>query len=390
MKYNLVKVQQCNKCSENATTLYVMQEQNTLCARCTLGYFSFYFSRQSMKEVKFYLTDIILDHVNKKQKSKIYEWNSINELVSFEMKNESEQLYERKKNTQSFNLFLIANEIATALECTELLKQRICSNCMKFRFHLIRVPCCKTLFCVTCLTSFKIKKRKCTICYEDLYRNHQELNELLTNLCLTAWQIADWEVEPRKKQLKQAIEKPLIPKCDQEKANYLQIKFATIIAFMDEAKFPWVKILEQEQTELLESCKAPGDIAKTIQNSISVLFQMAILPHTSHTLVRNGFWVSLNLIISVFAVKIKNNLVPTTTKKYENVNQITDEFTKSCISFFNFMIGWFILQNRYFAQDLSSVIYFSLFSIPLAFFITNFIKSFLISYFEKKAKFDFY
>jgi hypothetical protein len=369
-----------------------MQEKNKLCSRCTLGHLSFYFSKQSTKEIKFYLTDIIFDHVEIEQKLKIYEWNFINKLVSSKMKKESTQLNERKNNTRSCNLFLIANEIVIALGCTQLLIQRMCSNCIKFRFHLVYVPCCKNFMCVHCLTSFTIKKRKCTLCYKDLYQNHQEFTELLTNLCLTGWQMADLEIELRNSLIKKAIKNPLIAKCAQEKDYYLHLKFGTIITMIDKNTFPWDKVLRPDP-EILESLETPEFIAiTTIESIISACIQMVFLPWGSKRVVfRNGFWVLLNVFISIFAVKIKNILFsPNTTRKHKNVHWIFDEVAKSFICCFNFMTGWFIIQNRYFAQDLNSVIYFSFFSIPLAFFITDLIKSILLAHFEKKKKFDFY
>ena len=51
LKCKFKKYQTCEKCDEDSKIFYEI-ENKKLCTRCTLGYLSYYFSSQTMKEVK--------------------------------------------------------------------------------------------------------------------------------------------------------------------------------------------------------------------------------------------------------------------------------------------------------------------------------------------------
>jgi len=119
----------CEKCEEKSKLFYEM-EQKKFCPRCTLGQLSFFFPSYTMEEVKFYMTDILFDQINKIniKKTKCTSWSNVNQLVSDKINNESQILEKRKKSNQSFDFFTIVNEILKKFN-KEPLKKRKCLNC---------------------------------------------------------------------------------------------------------------------------------------------------------------------------------------------------------------------------------------------------------------------
>jgi len=119
----------CEKCEEKSKLFYEMKKKK-FCPRCTLGQLSFFFPSYTMEEVKFYMTDILFDQINKIniKKTKCTSWSNVNQLVSDKINNESQILEKRKKSNQSFDFFTIVNEILKKFN-KEPLKKRKCLNC---------------------------------------------------------------------------------------------------------------------------------------------------------------------------------------------------------------------------------------------------------------------
>jgi len=155
----------CEKCDKNSKIFYEIKNKK-ICPRCTLGYLSYYFAGETINEIEFYSTDIVFHSITDaygcKTKNKIT-WNFINNLVQDKINEEKLILQKRKAANQSFDLFLIVNEILTKLKQIPLKKSK-CSKCCNPSFHLIKLGCAKKFMCNLCFDEFHIGKTNCEIC----------------------------------------------------------------------------------------------------------------------------------------------------------------------------------------------------------------------------------
>jgi len=172
----------CEKCeenSENNCSLKMDMKRQTLCARCSLEYLSYYFSRNPIESTKLYCVEIILVIISDnalREETKIV----VSDLINNKFNNKFTILEERKKKNESCNLFPITNEILSQFK-QKPLSRRLCANrkCMEAKFHLIEVPCCKQLICLRCICMlFETKQPKCIICENGyICRNIKEFEK---------------------------------------------------------------------------------------------------------------------------------------------------------------------------------------------------------------------
>jgi len=165
LKCRYKEFQTCEKCDENSKIFYEI-ENKKFCSRCTLGYLSYYFSSQTMKEVNFYCTDIIFDSTEFYAHNKRLQisWNFINELVNDKINKRKLILLKRKAANKSFDLFLLVNEILTKMNQMPLEKNK-CLKCSNPRFNLIKCICGKRFICISCFDKFcSSEKTNCEIC----------------------------------------------------------------------------------------------------------------------------------------------------------------------------------------------------------------------------------
>jgi len=127
LKCKFAQFQACEKCDKNSKIFYEI-ETKKFCPRCTLGYLSYNFASQSINEIKFYCADILFHFITDpyafKHKKNIT-WKFINDVVSEKMNKEKSILHKRKIANQSFDLFVITNEILTNMNHNLLEKSEI-------------------------------------------------------------------------------------------------------------------------------------------------------------------------------------------------------------------------------------------------------------------------
>jgi len=165
LKCKFAQFQACEKCDKNSKMFYEI-ETKKFCPRCTLGYLSYNFASQSINEIKFYCADILFHFITDpyafKHKKNIT-WKFINDVVSEKMNKEKSILHKRKIANQSFDLFVLTNEILTKMK-QNLLEKSKCSKCSNPRFHLIKLICSKKFICNPCFDQFHIGKLNCELC----------------------------------------------------------------------------------------------------------------------------------------------------------------------------------------------------------------------------------
>jgi len=386
MKYNLINFEPCEKCEENSQIFYEM-EKKKFCPRCTLGHLSFYFPRQTVEAVKFYIADIIFDQIKhaQLQKSQIFIWSSVNFVVNDMINKELPNLEKQKYSTESCDLFVIVNEILKGMK-QKILQKRSCSSCLNYRFHLIKVSCCKNFICVSCLANFRVKKRKCEICQNSLYRTKKEFDGLLKNLCLNTWRILGLDIKQREKGLQTAMNKIMYVHNKDLKDNTMQLKFASIIKYMDpQLSIEWTKIIEPEH-ESYKGWEVPTLTQKATTTFLTSLVQLSLVSMNAH----NFIWIFINLFFGPYLVQWRNNKYPRPRINHEKIDKNIDDIELMIIIWFNYLLGFFLCGREVFCTHLELIGFFTSISVPLADKISILLKRFFHNYFKRKHKYQFF
>jgi len=410
VKYNFVNFEICEKCEENSKFFYEMEHMK-FCPRCTVGHLSFYFPRYTIQEVKFYCTDIIFDKIrdatdvtfdgikhNPLENFRKFSWNSINVVVSDIIKPHLPILEYRKKSRESCDLFVVVNEILEGLNDRMFawkmrLEKRCCSSCLKSRFHLTKVSCCKSFICVPCLTNFRIKKRKCEICQNLLYRTKKELDELLENLCLNTWRILGVEIAVRKNLLKSAMNRTIHIHNITLRDNTHQLKFAAIMNYIEpQFSIPWKTILEPGH-EVFRNWGVPSSTQKTFTNFLISIVQMSLIPINSmdqSIIIYNSIWILLNIFFGTCMVQFRDKLYPKPLINDERIDKNIDEIKNLIIIWLNYLLAFFLCKPTVFSTHFELLVVFSSITIPLADKISNSLKQIFHNYMERKQKYNFF
>ena len=94
---------------------------------------------------------------------------AIYRLIDQKFDKELELLKKRRKQNQSFNLFVIVNEILKQLKQNPI-ERRECERCSESSFHFIKVPCCERLMCIKCFLVRQftdLRFPRCDLCKND-------------------------------------------------------------------------------------------------------------------------------------------------------------------------------------------------------------------------------
>jgi len=164
-----------------------------------LEYLSFYFSKQPIDTLKLNCVEIIFNFTDNELQKRIH-LPTINGLVEKIFDKESLLMKKRKNQNQGFDLFVIANRILILLKQNRI-PRRICKICSRPAFHFIKVPCCKTFICTSCIISGVLNKNvlRCKSCENEcLCRNVQEFSEMFKSTCVAIREISSLEITKEK------------------------------------------------------------------------------------------------------------------------------------------------------------------------------------------------
>jgi len=339
----------CEKCEEKSKICYEM-EKKKFCPRCTLGQLSFFFPSHTMKEIKFYMTDIIFHQMNEKKikKTKRTSWSNINQVLNEKINTELKILEKRKESNQSFDLFTISNEILKKFN-NELLKKRKCSHCLMSKFHLIKLGCCNDFVCLSCFVqnSCEMENDRCIFCKKKFFgSNRNVFFDMIKNLILVVLRTMRVIDEEKEDGLDQKINEffgiqiqkysPCLNLHSLMQYTNPQLTLPKDIEKLDSGEFYFEKYL----------CH-PNYFLMIINFVVNTLMQSLIQYLIGGTFHIGSYWnmisfSTVNIIVNQFHLINFGNFSPERLRKMEfNMN----EFTKLVVTWLNLLLGYIIFRE---------------------------------------------
>jgi len=176
----------------------------------------------------------------------------MNQAVNEIIENKLTMLNKRKKLNQSFDLFMIVNEILKKFN-KESLEKRKCSNCSIPKFHLMKYICCKYFLCLTCfVNSCEFNNNSCAFCKKPIsIPSREEGIDIMKNLILTVWRTMRVIDEEKERLLKQKICEVLdnkIKSCASSPYNLHSIaKYANLMANNILTMWRMMSVIDEEK-----------------------------------------------------------------------------------------------------------------------------------------------
>jgi len=382
MKYTYEKFQPCEECEENSKIFYEM-EKTKLCPRCSLGYLSLEFEEQNLNIIKFYLTDIIFQHLKNVPKSPTEpNWSSIYDMVdklAFKFVIADKQEQEKIQNQRIIiNLIAVTNVFMFEInENCSFIENRKCLNCSKLKFHLIKTLCCQQYICFRCIMEPKLKDEKCMLCKEVLYKNKEEFGQLVKSTCLAYWKSIRQKTKDKEKYLENVTKKILTmtPK-RKNKENTLWKQVKEIIERQLELNHQIPKMKFKEKYGKILSVRAKAlFFSNKYQNLIvfgNIVSQLSII-----LVIGYGFSTSFkcaitNNALSISFVQLKSfylNSRPITLKSRNKTYGRDHVIEKLVVSWINFSIGYYMQDSNFFEKTYCVVLNFITLYLPIYFVI---------------------
>lgn len=393
IKYD-ADIEPCDKCEENSTTLYKMKKKK-LCPRCALEYLSFYFPTKTIEEIKLNCENIIFDVINDNGVVQKTTKVVINTLVEKIFYKELKILEKRKTQNKNCDLFLIVNEILNKLlEKKIKLKRRKCETCSEERFHLIKIPCCQNLICIQCILEEVLMRKipKCVMCQNTyISRNTQDFEETFKSIAIAIWQKCSVEINPEQElELQNMLIKMRNPKASISKkykqlGDVIQKNFGTAIEMLTQKE-----VLDLEK-EVGKRRTFKWHCMGSILTVVPQYILCANIDGDEFNHYSACVWIVGNsLMASYYSLAACQNSITKSfpNKLHEIVNKTVKEINKFSLTWFNFLI-WYFIFGSHFYEHRSFLLLIFVLKKPILWFslwLTNYMHYSAI----KETLFEFY
>jgi len=318
-----------------------MGGQKKFCPRCTLEYLSFYFASQAIDAVKIDCAKIIFNFIENKDLRKIIKLTTINAVVDKKFDKESVLINKRKNQNQRFNLFIIANEILKISKQNPIGRRR-CKLCSRAAFHLIKVPCCEKLMCISCISAGLFTKKdtpKCRSCKNEcLCRSVHEFSKMFKSTCVAIREICSLEITKNKEK---EWENEIIKIKKSKRNGNMRMQFKKFAETVNAHEHDALNMIAQNslldvEIEINEKPVTKSrlkfnldDIWNGILDAGIVILQLKLCPLARADSIKK--WVLLNTLSAhVIASFLLHNKIYVTTYRSKEVNT---KIMKTCENF---------------------------------------------------------
>jgi len=358
MKYTCAHFEKCKHCEEKSKLFYeILNTNSKLCPKCMLEHLSFNFAQQELKEIKFYMKDIIHHHISDPQN---FTWDMISATIDALW---GQKFFKkRKKEKKNCDLFVMINYLVNVdwRQCP--FTRKVCSLCLEGKMSVIKTQCCKKRICIRCYLD--LKNEKCRICKKKFCQNKQEL---LKSLCLIVCKIMRVEITKDIANEFDIIVYDIFVKTEQQNIlPTLQQVESVIKYYNSEIVIPWESILTP-QLQPGKNMIMPG--TKCLCFLMATTFPVQIVFFSSPTdIPANINWMVLNELLALLIVAFHDYFpmnadlwLPNKIDiKIEYVFRIRDIFL---LTWSNVLLGYFYFGPNFY-ERFELLFFIFVFSVP--------------------------